>query len=137
MPTQYLYRLTLIAPVALQSALNAWITANIDPAGGPWLQAVLSSTGTAPATHCWFNSALTLDDLTAIANQICAMASITLPSDWATETFDQQHSWFLSNAAAVKSANGITTDLCDNTGTWTEPNSLLPGLGLQVIETGS
>lgn len=136
MPTKYIYRLTMIAPVALKAPINAWINANVDPPpAGPWLNACLSSTGSAPATHCWFNSALTLDDITAIANKICFLSGLTLPGDWATETFSQQHSWFLANAAAVKAANGIVTDLCDNTGTWTDPNSLLPGLSLQIIQT--
>ena len=134
--TSYLYRLILIAPVALQTPLNAWIAANIDPSpAGPWFQANLSSTGSTPATYCWCNTALTLAQITAIANKICTMASITLPGDWSTETFDQQHSWFLANSAAIKANAGITTDLCDNTGTWTDPTSLLSGLGLQVIQT--
>jgi hypothetical protein len=134
MPSQFLYRLIAVVPAAMQDQVNAWITANIDPApAGPWLTNGLSATGVAPASHYFFDAGLTASQFSTIVAQIASTAGVTVPSNWASMAFADQSAWISANVAAIRQANGVSLNLSDNTGIWADPVAFFNSLGLKQV----
>jgi len=134
MVTQYLYRLIAVVPAAMQSQLNAWVTANIDPApAGPWLTNGLSATGTGTPSHYFFDAGLNASQFCAIVAQIASTAGVSVPANWATMAFADQAVWISANVAAIKQASGVSLNLSDNTSIWTDAVNFFALLGLKQI----
>ena len=140
MPTQYIHRLTFVIPAADQAAINAWITANIDPApAGNWFTNGLSSSGVSPATYYWVNAALTDAQCLTILEKVCQLANITpvTLATWNGYTQSQKMAYVANIQASVQAAVGIYILLDDNLGSWTTQATVLTTLSLQVIPPGS
>lgn len=134
MPSQFLYRLIAVVPAAMQSQVNAWIAANIDPPpAGPWLTNGLSATGVAPASHYLFDAGLTASQFTTIVAQIASTAGVTVPANWSTMGFSAQSAWITANVSTIRQANGVSLNLSDNTGVWSDPVGYFASLGLKQI----
>ena len=132
--TTYLYRLIAVVPAAMQAQVNSWITANIDPApAGPWLTNGLSATGTGTPSHYFFDAGLTASQFCTIVAQIASTAGVTVPSNWASMAFADQAVWISANVATIQKANGVSLNLSDNTGIWTDPVAYFASLGLKQI----
>ena len=134
MPSAYIHRLWAVIPASNQSAANTWITANLNPDGGPWFAGSgLSVSGNTPATYFWINTALTDADLTTLLTYLCGLVSVSLPSNWDTYQQTDKQSWVSLNMTVT---SGLTLLLDDNLGAWTDPSIVLSALGLQAITTG-
>jgi len=137
MVTQYLYRLIAVIPASMQAQVNAWITANVDPApAGPWLTNGLSATGATPPSHYFFDAGLNASQFCTIVAQIASTAGVSVPANWASMGFADQAVWISANVAAIKQASGVSLNLSDNTSIWTDAVNFFALLGLKQIGQG-
>jgi hypothetical protein len=132
-PTQHQFRLLLIVPEARRAAFNAWVKANLDPAGGDWVRSTLSATGSAPATHGWCSAAMTAAEFKAAVQRLCALASITPDPAWDSMTRSQKRDWLVGQRQAIDAATGIYLQAVDNDGSWGDAQAALKAKGLKPI----
>jgi hypothetical protein len=130
--TLHLHRILCLAAAARIAALNTWLKNNIDPAGGDWVAARLSATGTPPATHGWFCAGLTSAQGAAVLNRWYALASMT-PPNWGSLTRAQVRSRIATDRAALRAATQINVFHADNDGAWDSPEAALAATGLQRV----
>lgn len=135
MATNYLHRVLLIIPAARINGINAYIKAQVDPAGGDWFTANLSASGSAPATHAWCNAALTDVMGRKLLLRLVQQASIPEPADWDTKTRQQKKQWLLDQRATVRSRTGVWVVPMHNDDVWDDPAEALTVMGLQTIRS--
>lgn len=140
MPGQYTFRVIVICPVGakLTGVVN-WLNANVGASTTAASWPGLSASGTAPATHRWWNAAVTDAEALAILTRCCELASVTpkTPQEWAGMTNAQKKSWLVSVHNALLSGFGIGVWLAVQDGLWDDPDAALSGMGLSRIVTGA
>lgn len=135
MATAYAHRTFIVAPAAIQAALNTWWATNVDleGAGDKTFTVGLSADGSAPATHYVCCTALTDAQIIAIVRRLAQMASIAVPSAGSLASRAQKISWLSSNKTALLSGTGITIIRDDGDGIWADYEQARTGLNLIPI----
>jgi hypothetical protein len=134
MPTDRIHRFVLVVPQARVGSFNTWIKTNIDPAGGDWLIVPLSPGGQAPATHAWAGFSATDDQARKLIIRLCQMANIAQPAGWDTMSRKQKIQWVASQRGAIYAALGVWIEPADNECDWPDPQAILLGVGLLLVE---
>lgn len=136
---RYPYRLTLLVPAARRDAVNAWLRANLDPAGGDWLTYGLSPTGEAPPSHYLASSLLSEAHLRRLAEYIASVTTtaanpVRVPVDWDTGTKRARRRWWVTHASRIATRTGIRMRVTRNR---EEPplDQWLSALNLQPVRT--
>ena len=97
----------------------------------------LSASGTAPATHSWFNAAFTNSELKLLMQRLCVLSGIAAPATWDTMTRQQKKQWLLGQRGEIRTTIGIGILAMDNDGAWDDPTQELAAAGLQAVRTGA
>ncbi len=140
MPTQHVFRLIAVVPVARVNGVATWLAANIDPQADLAIGPALNASGLPgdAVTHRWMCGAYQDAEAKAILLRVCQLASVTPPTNpqWNGWTRAEKLAWLASVRAALLAGFGIWVGLADNEGAWDDRAAVLANLGLKAITEG-